>query len=693
MAILPHEQILRLHAAVVSADLASARATLLGGIDSVFLSGLPLCTSQSSQILSDLHGLNAVEQLGNGMVPLRIWLANALGLVGQRLEADVFQNALGATGRDKTIARSNVRSEVDEIADELSRIARSALLADDRELRRSLYEVEALLARAPHHVEARMLQNRIRLAVDALEKMVCDFRSDEDGDAPDAAAQVAVQSWLRTPPSSITGRARELLELTSHAGSEGVLICGLGGIGKTTVALALVQLLLPQYPDLQISIDLRGTSPESNFPEDAMRQVVRAFLPAAPLPKRSEELANVYRGVLTGQRVLILLEDARDQEQVAPLLPPSGSMLVITSRRRFTLSSIHALSLDKLDEIDGQVLLQHLAPRLDDAAARELLELCCGVPLALQLAGGALMHRLDITPDAYIERLKAAQSRYDLIEAAFSVSLALLDPIAQILWSRLSMFMSSFSLSEARDAGRMAAYTSEAMRDLLAYGMLRLDPGTELYSFPRSGRHLAMSLLTASDRAAVEQRMIKKTRSPRRSRADRRVPVPAKQWLSVLHSVELTPRGWRGAIGAARRASYRPAEATYLEMMVMAERGPLSGVVTLAEQALAVHRECGDRAGESRILTKLVGLHKRQQNDCYAAELGQQALVIHRELGDRGNESVMLGMLCELHERLKNHRLAVEYGEQALTIFRALGDLSKESIISNILARLRQTHT
>jgi hypothetical protein len=69
VALLPHKQILGLHAAVVSAQLTSSRAVLLGGLDPSFADGLPVCASPSAQIMSDLHGLNAAAALGDGTVP------------------------------------------------------------------------------------------------------------------------------------------------------------------------------------------------------------------------------------------------------------------------------------------------------------------------------------------------------------------------------------------------------------------------------------------------------------------------------------------------------------------------------------------------------------------------------------------------------------------------------------------------
>src|SRR5262249_36895858 len=142
VAILPHKQILSLHAAAVSARLTASRAALLGGIEPAFADGLPICANQSSQLLSDLHGLNAAESLSDGAVPFMLWLGNALALAGERAEADVFRSALLAAEGTDAVPRPGSPPERaragDEIAiaDELSRIGRAVLLARGDDLTR-----------------------------------------------------------------------------------------------------------------------------------------------------------------------------------------------------------------------------------------------------------------------------------------------------------------------------------------------------------------------------------------------------------------------------------------------------------------------------------------------------------------------------------------------------------------------------
>jgi hypothetical protein len=148
---------------------------------------------------------------------------------------------------------------------------------------------------------------------------------------------------LPPPPRDFTGRVDELAELTANLHEGGLAISGLhglGGIGKTALALKLADELKARYPDAQFYLDLKGASPEPLAVTEALAHVIRAYHPTAKLPDSEAELHGLYQSVLQDQRALLLMDNAASAEQVEPLTLPAGCVLLVTSRRHFTLPGL-----------------------------------------------------------------------------------------------------------------------------------------------------------------------------------------------------------------------------------------------------------------------------------------------------------------------------------------------------------------
>jgi hypothetical protein len=144
----------------------------------------------------------------------------------------------------------------------------------------------------------------------------------------------------------------------------------MGGVGKTALALKLAEQLTPRYSDAQIYVDLKGTGQEPLSVADVMLHVIHAYQPTSDLPRSEAEMAGRYRSVLYGQRAILFLDNAASREQIEPLTPPPGSLLLVTSRHHFHLPGLISVHVESLPREDSQSLLLAIAPVLGERRTR-----------------------------------------------------------------------------------------------------------------------------------------------------------------------------------------------------------------------------------------------------------------------------------------------------------------------------------
>ncbi len=174
-------------------------------------------------------------------------------------------------------------------------------------------------------------------------------------------------------------------------------VAGTAGVGKTTLAVHWAHRVAARFPDGQLYIDLRGYDPsgEAVGPAAALRELLDA-LQVAPqrIPDGTAAQAGLYRSLLAGRRMLVLLDNARDAEQVAPLLPGTpGCLVMVTSRDHLAglvmTYGAHPLTVDLLPFDEAQRLLaRRLGPdriAAEPAAVDEIVRRCAGLPLALAI--------------------------------------------------------------------------------------------------------------------------------------------------------------------------------------------------------------------------------------------------------------------------------------------------------------------
>jgi DNA-binding SARP family transcriptional activator len=227
-------------------------------------------------------------------------------------------------------------------------------------------------------------------------------------------AQETKRSGSLRPPAQLprdvpdfTGRTTEsadLAGLLSTADTDTwtplAVIAGRPGVGKTTLAVHVAHQVRDLFTDGQVYLNLRGTDPHHVPPAEALDLLLDAVgVTQTMLPESSEERTGLFRTAIAGRRILIVLDDARNEQQVRALLPGSpGCAVLITSRTPLAgLDGTRHVHLESLDERDGLHLLGRIAGdariNADPAAATDIVAACAGLPLAIHLAAGKLVER------------------------------------------------------------------------------------------------------------------------------------------------------------------------------------------------------------------------------------------------------------------------------------------------------------
>lgn len=574
-------------------------------------------------------------------------------------------------------------------------------------------------------------RRQLMAARDALDPRIGPESPDTTGPAP------VVPRQLPAPPPMFTGRTGELSILDEVHDTSTVVITaidGMAGIGKTALAVCAAHRIADRYPAGHLFVDLYGYTPgmQPLEPAEALDYLLRALgVPGAGIPPGLDDRAALFRTLLSDQQMLILLDNAASEAQVAPLLPGSpGCLVLITSRRRLAgLDRTRTLSLDTLPVSDAVTLFTQTvgAAWLRDQPPDllvDLVELCGRLPLAIRIAAARLRSHATWTLTHLVERLRDQQARLDELEAGHRSVTTTLDLSYQHLsldhqdtYRLLGMHpgpdidtyaTAALLGSTPIHAGRMLDQLFDAhllqeptagrfrFHDLVRTHAATLDRAEpvasagvrRLLNYYRHGASQAMAAAYPYEQVRRPHVPPSHARSPNLSE-----PAAALNWLDIelpnllAAARYATEHGDTELVGHLSAILYRH----------LCTRDRWYDVEILHQQALDVARVAGDETVQVHAFNALGLSYVRLSKHRQAVHHYQQALQIARVGDHRANELdalVRLGDIDWLHGR---HAQAAQRYEDALQIARATGDHFGELGVRNGLGHIyrklgRYTH-
>ncbi|MEU5258167.1 tetratricopeptide repeat protein [Amycolatopsis sp. NPDC021455] len=547
----------------------------------------------------------------------------------------------------------------------------------------------------------------------------------QDFAAPEPPSRVPAQ--LPADVLGFRGRAAQLAELDAllhrpdgDTGARIAVLSGTGGVGKTALAVHWAQRSPGAFPDGQLYLDLHGYGTVRPVePGDALSGFLRALgVGGADIPAEPDERAAKFRTVLTGRRMLLVLDNAGSVGQVRPLLPGSASCLVlVTSRDALPgLVARHGarrVLVDLLTETEARDLLRALlGRRVDDEpdATAALIGYSARLPLALRLVAELAIGRPGERLAELAAELADERRRLDLLDgggdpltavrAVFSWSYHHLAPDAARVFRLCGLHpgrdltpaalaaLAGVPLPEAeRLAGtlvraHLAQQTGDdrvQLHDLLrvyAAELAAADPGESREAQERLFDFYVRSAAQAMDVVLPQERHLR----PRVPDPDVKV-IDAQAWLEAERrnllavAAHATRHGWPEHLRLLSGILWH-----YLDV-----GGYHEEALVLHTHASALAHHAGDRAAEAEPLILIALGHWRVGRSREARRYLEEALVLARETGDWRTEIHAvntLGLVCRALGRFAE---GIGYSAEALELARRTGDRTSEGLVLVVL--------
>ena len=506
-----------------------------------------------------------------------------------------------------------------------------------------------------------------------------------------------------------------------------VVISGTAGTGKTALAVRFGHQVAKRFPGGQLYVNLCGLDPATPpmEPAEALRFFLDALgVPPYRIPADTQGRSALFRSLLDGKRMLIVLDNASNVGQVRPLLPGSpGSLVVVTSRNEMTglvaAEGAVPLTLDVLSYDEArQMLVRRLGQdraAAEPEAADEIISSCARLPLALGIAVGRAASRPKRPLTELAAELRDARGRLDALEAGDAVT----NVRAVLSWSYDQLSEPAARMFRLLGVHPGPDISLSAAASLA--GMARVDAGAALRELSRT--HMVAEYLPARFtfhdllRAYAADQAERHDPAPERRAAAHRVldhylhtAMAASHRFSPFRSPLQLASPQPGVLPAdvadkEQAMAWFDAEVRVLLALIafadadgfdthawqipwtlgpfFNRRGRWQDYIATQQTALAAAQRLGDTLALAHAYHLLAHVQS-QVGDYEAADPNfRRALDLFRELGDRANEAVVLNGLAGMLEKQEHYPEALAVALDALRMLKAVGHWWTQATLEN----------
>jgi tetratricopeptide (TPR) repeat protein len=487
-------------------------------------------------------------------------------------------------------------------------------------------------------------------------------------------------------------------------------ISGMGGVGKTALAILVAEKLRDDYPHAQLFVELRSMRSQPLDLADALKRcLISLGAEIKGLPDDVTELSKIYRHNLSGKRALVVLDDVADESQLQALMPPRGCALLVTSREKLFIRGNEPIDLNPLDALEARAMLMKIASRIEARDADQIAILCGHLPLALCAAGSLISVTADLAPSDYARQLYDEQTRLEAldrkaarmlgisVEATFNISYERLEPEAKFIFRCLAVFPTTFD-KEAQEAV-CGVSSGQHLGDLVRLSLVFFDERLSRYRLHDLVRIFTTQLLPADERETGIQRhaghFLDVARSiealhERESTANQGLELFDTEWENLQAG-----RAWaaKHSEGDAEAALSCLHYADALKHLLYLRRPPREQIKWI-ESALVASRGLKQRVTEGRYLCQL-GTAYSMTEPRRAIQYFREAIGISDETEDPLGRGNALGGLGNIYASLGEDETAIDCYKECLLELYELSDGRDAgrtlTNLGNIFANRRQS--